>query len=210
MITLFKSITGGADWGEFYNLATKTGPLGASVFLLYILVAWLSITNIITSIFIDQAMKLAKPDVDDRALEKRKADICMMHELSKIFRDIDIDHSQTISLDELRACLKDVRISSFLDMVGLDIADAETFYCLLVSQTGSSEIDVSSLVSGWLRMRGAASSIDLLSFQHQMMMFNKRFCKELSGCRQELEALKGDMQELAVLKRDSLVCQSTL
>jgi len=205
MITLFKSITGGADWGDYYHLATKTGALGASVFLLYILVSWLSITNIITSIFIDQAIKLAKPDVDDRALEQRKVDIRTMHELSKIFEAIDVDHSQTISLNELHVCLKDARITSFLDSVGLDISDAETFYSLLASQTGSSEIDLSSLVSGWLRMRGAATSIDLLSFQHQMQMSNRRFCEELSGCRQELAALKGEMQELAALKRDMLV-----
>jgi len=158
-------------------------------------VAWLSITNIITSIFIDQAMKMAQPDVNDRALEQRKADINTMHELSEIFKAIDVDHSQTISLDELRACLKDARIASFLDMVGLDISDAETFYVLLASQTGSSEIDLSSLVSGWLRMRGAATSIDLLSFQHRMVIFNKMFYEELSRCREELTALKIDVLE---------------
>lgn len=151
MISLFKSISGGADWGAYYDLANNTGQIGATVFLLYILVSWLSITNIITSIFVDHAMKLAQPDANDRALEKRKSDIKVMHELSEIFKSIDIDHSDTISFDELRACLNDVKIASYLDMVGLSISDAETFYFLLTSSTGNTEIDLSSLVSGWLR-----------------------------------------------------------
>jgi len=177
----------------FYDLANKTGSFGALVFLLYILVAWLSITNIITSIFIDRAVKLAQPDTDDLALEKRRADMHAIHELSEIFKDIDVDHSNTISLEELRTCLKNVHIASFLEMKGLTISDAETFFLMLKSETGSNEVDLSSLISGWLRMRGSATNIDLLSLQHLTKQSNDRLQQAVCECRQDVVKLEGSL-----------------
>jgi len=193
IISLFKAISGGADWGDFYELTSKTGALGAFVFLSYILVTWMSITNIITSIFIDCAMKMAQPDTDDRALEKRKADMHTMQELERIFKSVDKDQSNTISLEELRACLDDVRIATFLEVEGLSVSDAEMFYFLLTAQAGTNKVDLSSFISGWLRMRGTASSLDLLSFQHEVSLFNTKFDKSLTECRQDLTRLKEDL-----------------
>jgi len=205
MISLFKAISGGADWGEFYELARKTGALGAFVFLTYILVTWMSITNIITSIFIDCAMKMAQPDTNELALQKRKADMHTMHELERIFKKVDKDNSNTISLAELRTCLNDVRIATFLEVEGLSVSDAEMFYFLLTTQAGTNKVDLASFISGWLRMRGSASSLDLLSFQHETNVFNKKFDKTLTECREDLIRLKEQLPSVSAIKNYSRV-----
>jgi len=62
--TLFKSISGGNDWDVYYTTLEKTGTVASMAFMAYLIFVWLSMTNIITSLFVDRAMKLAQPDLE--------------------------------------------------------------------------------------------------------------------------------------------------
>merc|ERR1719330_458978 len=62
MITLFQCTTGGTDWGDVFAII-KLCHLGATIaFIMYIIFFNFAFFNIITSMYVDKAMKLAKPD----------------------------------------------------------------------------------------------------------------------------------------------------
>jgi len=75
MLTLLMSISGGVDWGDMYEIVRLAGPFNATVFLVYIVLAWLSLSNIITSIFLEKVMHLARPEAHTRALLQFKEDL---------------------------------------------------------------------------------------------------------------------------------------
>jgi len=186
VLSLFEAISGGTDWADFYDIVKKSGDLNSTIFLVYIFVVWLSVTNIIMSIFIDKAMKLAQPDMDDRLLAKRKGDLQHVRDIKKIFHSMDENQSGTLSVEELRQCMQDVRMASYFDMIGLDIRDAEAFITMLTSMSGSDEVDVHTFVSGWLRLKGPATSLDLCTMQYQTQLSEITVRKELALCRQDI------------------------
>ena len=61
---LLQSTTNGRDWGEPFDALHPTGPLLPALFIAFILVFTVSIWNIVTSVFVEKALKLAEPHLD--------------------------------------------------------------------------------------------------------------------------------------------------
>merc|ERR1712045_126720 len=72
MMNLFKSTTGGTDWEVFYDNVISRSAMSAVLYIFFIGFMQVALMNILTGIFVEKAMKLAAPDRDMLALEKRK------------------------------------------------------------------------------------------------------------------------------------------
>merc|ERR1712151_31866 len=94
------------DWDNAYILIAASGPDKAAVFMFYILFFVLAVWNIITSIFVEKALKIAQPDIDSLMLEKRRKDAVDAKELDALFRKMDIDGNSVISMEEFLHCVK--------------------------------------------------------------------------------------------------------
>lgn len=80
VVTLFQSCTSGVDWNEPYKALQETGSFLPVSFLLYIAFVFISVWNIVTSSFVEKALKLAQPDVDMLILEQiLKTAECWQH-----------------------------------------------------------------------------------------------------------------------------------
>merc|ERR1719330_323970 len=86
MLTLFQSTTGGRDWGEMYSAVAETGTINAFLFIAYIFFFTFAFINIVISIFMDKAMRLAEPDGEERALQKRHQQIERVRELKEFLQ----------------------------------------------------------------------------------------------------------------------------
>jgi len=87
IFTLFQAISGGSDWKGFYDIVSRVGSLNAALFVFYIIFFIFAICNIVTSIFIDKAMKLAQPDLEQLLFEKQREDWSNARELKKLCCD---------------------------------------------------------------------------------------------------------------------------
>merc|ERR1712113_1079577 len=94
MITLLQSVTGGEDWGKIYDLLVLVGDVYGLVFLL------MSFFNITTSLFVDQALKLSRPDHEVRMLEKWKEDMNAANDLRNMLNCVDEDDSGVVTREE--------------------------------------------------------------------------------------------------------------
>merc|ERR1712156_49479 len=72
MVTLLQAVTGGEDWGRIYVLLKPVGFFYSQIFLFFVVFFLMSFFNITTSLFVDQALKLSRPDHEQRMLEKWK------------------------------------------------------------------------------------------------------------------------------------------
>jgi len=188
-MTLFKSISGGEDWGPIYDLTQQVGTLCSVSCLVYIVFVWLSVTNIITALFVDKAMRQAKPQADEQVLEKHKEDLSRIEELTRLFLSMDKDGSATLTYPELVDAMQDSRISSYFELQGLDIKDVQMFFKLLAQVSGSTEIDREAFVSGCLRMKGYATNVDIFCLLHQNKAIGDKLAQHLRKCKVELRDL---------------------
>jgi len=195
LLSLFMAISGGQDWGSLYKLVKATGTLNSSFFLAYILLIWLSITNIIISIFCDKAIKLAQPDLDESLLAKRRIDLEKVRSIKSFFKSLDLNQSGTLSVSELQQCMHDMRTATYFEMMGLDIKDAELFFAMLTSMSGKEEVDVHTFVTGWLKLKGAATSLDVYTVQYQTELLEEKMLNEIAAYKQDMMQLRQEMIE---------------
>jgi len=194
VLTLFQAISGGEDWNTFYRIVAEAGDLSCFTFIIYVLFIWLSVENIITSIFVDKAMKLAKPDLDDLLLEKRKDDLLAACELRDLFLSIHGRTSGTLTLAEFEESLQDIRITSYFDLKGLSITHASLFFRMLASLNDTHEIDVETFVAGCLRMKGMASNIDVIALLYQSRLMSEKMRDNFQKSRNEVRQLRLDIK----------------
>jgi len=174
MLTLFKLVTQGDDWGRYYAMAEKTGTFTCIFLIFYIMFTWMSVTNIITGIFVDKAMKLARPDVDQLLYEKHQKDLKDAEEMKNVFELLDLNRDGKIHFDEFKRCMKNEKLISHCELKGIDIKDTVEFFKMLTCISGQDTLDVDTFVSGCMMMKGVAMTIDLITLKFEMKLLGNR------------------------------------
>jgi len=113
--------------------------------------------------------------------------------LKCLFRMVDTNNSGTISEEELRSCLQHVGMAAYFEMKGLDVKDAEAFFRILTCMSGQDEVDVHAFVTGWLKMKGPATNLDLYTMQYQSQLWQHQLQKQLAICTDKIAQLHPDV-----------------
>jgi len=140
------------------------------IFIFYILFNLFAAFNIVTSIFVDKAMKLAQPDLETMLFEKRREEVKNARSLRELCVEADHNGSGSISFEEFAEIMADSRIRSHFELKGLDIKDAEMFFKMLTSITGDKDVEIGAFVAGCMKMKGFAMSVDLLSIGFELKL----------------------------------------
>merc|ERR1719491_2061625 len=100
MVLLLQCVSGGEDWGKVFFLFDMIGSEYSVVFIFYVVFFLLSFFNITTSLFVDQALKLSRPDHESRMLEKWREDIKAAADLRTMIANMDKDKSGKVTREE--------------------------------------------------------------------------------------------------------------
>merc|ERR1712217_973877 len=160
----------------FYALTSATGPAYGALFIFFVAFSQVALLNILTAIFVNNAMELAKPEQDIQAVEHWKKEIEAYEELCVLCKSIDADGSGYISVEEFQNQIRNGKLGAHLSMLGLDISDAAYFFDLVMScvgDDGSEEVRIPDFVEGCMRMRGRATGIELQSLHQQTHLLFK-------------------------------------
>lgn len=177
MLSCFRCVTGGDDWGVFYDLLEPTGVMNIAMFVFFVMFSEIALLNIVTGVFVENAMKLGQPELAALAFEQRKRDLADAASLREVFERIDLDGSGTISCKEFNERVQhDERVKARLSVLGLDIKDTSMFFDMLMDVGHDIEIDIDFFVDACLKMKGTASSIDLqgVAFEAKVIHQNLR------------------------------------
>jgi len=201
MLSLFMGISGGRDWEELYNLTKLAGEFCAFLFVSYMVFMWLSVTNVITSMFVEKAMKFAKPQMEEMMLDTFKDDLASAQELKALFYRMDADHSRTLNRIEFQEKLKDLDVQSYFTLKGISLAQADMFFNLLQEHSPDQDIDLHTFVTGCLRMRGYATNVDVMSLVYRTQQVLKQLGGYVDEYRKDMkhihETLRRYEEELA-------------
>merc|ERR1740121_1796193 len=185
-LTLFMAVTGGEDWRRMYEVLEPVGALACFGFLCYVFIFSFSVLNVITAIFVEKAVKLAQPDADHQLIQSRKRQAADAKELQTLFRKADVDGSQTLSQGEFETFISQPDFKEFLQMRGIDIKEARTFFNMVSETIGRDrELEVNHVVRCCLGIKGYATSIDLHILRYEVRIaisMMTELASRFSGC----------------------------
>lgn len=181
ILTLWMTVTGGVSWWEVARGLLDVSTWYCLCMVLFVIVMLVAVMNIMTGIFVNDALLMASMDRELMEQEQKAKSDGNIDALHALFREIDCDQTGKITLEELKDIMNRKDVNAIFATVGLEVSNATSFFKLLdVDDSNSLEVD--EFVVGCLKIRGMAKAVDL-----QTLMFeNKRMIKYM---RQGLETI---------------------
>merc|ERR1719356_892813 len=122
-MTLSKAAFGGEDWGVALDVATECGSLSAVFYMLFISFSQVALINIITGLFVENAMLSLSPNREQLATTFAEEEEALAKELEMLCHAVDVDQSNCLTKDQFDELLKQGRIPLLLHLVGLDLTN---------------------------------------------------------------------------------------
>merc|ERR1712100_429475 len=135
------------------------------LFLFYTAFLSFAVMNVLTGIFVENALKVGELDRDNVIREELRREKSSINSMKGLFREMDDDGSGLITWGQFQTHMdkKDVRNSfSALD---IGASDARTLFTLL-DVDGTNAIDIDEFVNGLIKVKGDARSIDMITLMH--------------------------------------------
>jgi len=176
VFTLFKSITNGNSWEQVSKPLSDIHGVWLALFLIYIALTYFAVLNVVTGVFCQMAIEGAGKDEDELMQELLKMKDQYIHQLTSMFNVVDHNRSGKVSIQEFQGLLQDPDLVKFFATLQIDVEDAWSLFKLL-DTSGDGEIDVDEFVTGCLKLRGQARSVDLALLQHQVKWLTQRFSR---------------------------------
>lgn len=149
-LTLFESIVGGVSWDEvIWPLILDVDPVLGVWYCWYVAFSYLAIMNLMTGVFVDEAMRVVREDKDG-VLAKRIAELFMK----------GTESQSSVTWEAFHAKLETKPMQDFFKQINVDKDDARSLFDLLDAD-GNGGIDSREFVEGCLRLRGPARALEL-------------------------------------------------
>jgi len=198
-------MTGGEDWGDMAASAREVHPLYYMFFLILIGFLVLAVLNILTGIFVNNALEISENDRDNILFEASNERQDFAENIKRIFHDMDDDGDGTISWEEFKTHIVKFHVRASLASLGVDVRDAEGFFKLLANMAANNlhrkGVDIDSFANGCLRLKGVARMIDVQGLAFQMKSLQKMEERLTTFCWEQFEHIRhilGDDSEVVL------------
>jgi len=197
---LFQTMLGGVSWGVVSDTLLEFDIWSAALYFFYIAFTMLAVLNIITGIFVDNALETSRMQRDYIVAREEKARHKAMKEFSKIFDEMDEDASGSITWEEMAGALENPATNRYFHALGLKTEDMRQLFSM-IDDNGSGQIDLQDFLDGCSRCTGDAKSIDIHAILHDIKRLHKRL--DLEGFAHSAGATESDNphSSVAELKR---------
>lgn len=166
LFTLFSASTGGCDWQDVAAPLMRVHWGLMAGFIVYISFQYFCVMNVVTGIFCQSALEIAKNDREDmiaqQLLDKEK----YVAALQELFTEWDASGTGEITLEQFQHYMKDSRMQAFLRTLEIEPYNALTLFKLLDAD-GQGTLDVGEFVGGLIELRGNAKSIQIHELLHE-------------------------------------------
>jgi voltage-gated sodium channel len=168
----FMSICGGIDWETMWKPLSEVGPIYSLAYVIYIFFMVFGVLNVVVGTFVENSKQQSAKDRDmvtQNGLKQEKEYIMRMR---AIFQEADKDGNNNLSWEEFEEYLQDSEVAAFFSSLGLDVSVAKALFVLL-DVDDSNAVNIDEFVSGCLRLKGNARSIDvnMLLYENEKLHF---------------------------------------
>ena len=160
MLTLFMSLTGGVSWSDVFDLLVTVSWFHGVFFVLFMACGVITVLNIITSIFVTDAIDVAHTDLNLRMRRESETSRKMVKGLTKLFMHIDGEGQGMVTCAMLQRSLRNPEVRTHFALLGLNITDAVSLFRVLDVDQGG-HVEISEFVMGCLRLQGHTNLIDV-------------------------------------------------
>jgi len=170
LYTLFQSVTGGIDWGEGAEPLMVVGLHPIFLYIAYVALTIFAVLNVVTSVFVQNATKLALQDHDLVIQEQLNDRQAYIRAALGIFAEADSDGNGWITREQFEQHLADPRVRAFFSCLELTGLEARRLFDMLDPDC-SGVVDAEQFVTGCMSLRGAAKTMDVaaLEFEHRRL-----------------------------------------
>jgi len=163
-LALFEAMSGGVSWGELLDVLKPLPLMYTLIFLTFIAFAIFGVVNIVTGVFVENAMQSGIQDRDTIVQEELLEKETYVEKIKLCFQELDIEHHGCIGLAEFQQAVEDKKVVALINAIGLDITDVQSLFILL-DRDQSGSIDIEEFLVGCLRLKGVARTLDIAKLQ---------------------------------------------
>eukprot|EP00930_Biecheleria_cincta_P059340 TRINITY_DN4508_c0_g1_i1.p1 TRINITY_DN4508_c0_g1~~TRINITY_DN4508_c0_g1_i1.p1 ORF type:complete len:596 (-),score=97.43 TRINITY_DN4508_c0_g1_i1:115-1902(-) len=150
MLSLYMIISEGIHWGELMEpLAEYVSPNMKVVFVVFVAFQLFAMMNVITAIFVDNAMKIASKEERDEVLGTLWAEM-----------SADVGREGQITPEVFANHFESPAMQRFLELTGAGGEDADTVFSL-IDASGDGQLDASEFVGCCGRLVGGARAMQV-------------------------------------------------
>jgi len=196
MFTLFKCIASGISWHEVVVPLADVGGMVITLFLLYISFTLFAVLNVITGVFCEAASSAAHADYENAVqqhLQDKDMFLATMRQVFGLTKDHEVDGSMHLAYGDLENILMNKKTKAYMATLDLDVTDAWELFKLLDTDE-SAMIDVDEFLSGILRLKGMAKSIDMAKLGYDNKMRERKTFKVLKIMENKISELHDDLE----------------
>lgn len=195
--SLYKAISGGDDWSSFADPLFEVSTIMGVFFCLYIAFAVLAVLNVITGVFVDNAIKASQQDADTIILEQTESRKKHIEDVKSVFNKADLDNSGKLDWEEFKTHIDNPYVQAYFRQLDLDVegSSVEGLFNLL-DFDGNGTLDLDEFIFGCAKMKGYAKSIDLIRLKHGQREISKLFVETFSEQNDRIDAMLGNFQML--------------
>jgi len=200
MLTLLETTMGGLDWDTIYLLIEPLGQLYVFAFIFYITFFNFAVLNILTGIFVENAMKLCQPDQEEKEAEALRVRQRDMDELTMLVQAMDADRSGAIKKEEFLDIASQPEVGRVFARLGIDIKDPEVLFHAIANHMHTTEVPIPEFVTRAISFKGQASSLDLYGLIRQTASLHQN----VQDVRKRSDQAAHNISNLRGLIHDSL------
>jgi len=198
MLSLFMCVTGGDDWANRMQPFRSISSIYVYAFIFYIFFMVFGAVNVVVAAFVETAASVSRRDRDSIIEQQIEQTQHIAEDIRNFFHAADQDGSGVLERDELSRYLEDDRVKASFNSLGIDVSQAIDLFDLLDADDDG-RIILSEFLSGCMRLRGAASSMDvnLLLWEVEKMTWKVSAVNHsMDRCVYWLEQLLGTSPEM--------------
>jgi len=203
IISLYQAISGGEDWGAYLKAISPIGPLYSYLFICFIGFCQISLLNILTGIFVENALQKAQPTKEQIALEKHEEETALNKHLQRLIDAYDPDGDGRVPVEEFFLGVIGSPLHVYLDSMDVSVQELKEFVRLISAgkKGGPNDgtISVKTLVNGCHMVRGSARNLDM-----------QRVLVGLKSIRRKQDSILGILNDQAGLTDEERRRRSTL
>jgi len=182
MNVLFMSISGGVDWIDAMSPMKKIHWVYEWCFSLYVFFMVIGVLNVVMGAFVTRTAEIAERDREFCIREQMSQINTYYYKVKTFFQEADRDRSGKLSLEEFRLHLRNKNVSAYFRALDLDVSQAEVLFNLL-DQDGSNLVSLEEFLSGCMRLKGQARSIDVNMLLHENRALSNKISQLVSVVR---------------------------
>jgi len=196
--TLYIATTGGVDWDGVADVLAHVGAAWAGAFVVYQIVFYFAVMNVVTGIFCQAVSETANQD--PKRIIRRELDSMRSHatNLQNVFCKIAGSNSGSFTLTELQSALEDAEMKAFFSYLNIDTTEPwPLFKCLDVDT--NQVVELSEFVTECLKLKRAASALDI-----------KKLAQDIQGVADSLCVMQDEVRSLSSEVGNNSVGSKTL